>query len=701
MPAQLVAEFDIWREGYDGAVVSILVAGTSTLATIFADEGLTMALPNPQTLDSRTDVNNSSYGRFHQPVYTEQPYYLSIDIGDDTGIKRPGIPSLDGQDASNALVTVAGSAETQTLAAIVARTVFAENYGDIQVGGSVGSAATNTTTITAAIGALGASGIVVLPAGLIRCNAFSLPAGVVLQGQGESATTIQIISAAIAITLTGDEAGFRDMTIDGNALTPGSVGVYAVNRTAPLFENFTIQSFDIGLTFKGCSNPQFRNFSLNDCNTGAQLHGDTDAGGTHAGGPFLGGQWMGGIVSECSTVGIELKYIDAIMAHLAIENVLFDSNVGTAVLSKGAQFNLFNNCRWTNNGLNLDISDDVTVLTPATQYQNKGMGIVCRGGLMSAGSVKVTGNAYDVVFDLMKLLGVTFNLVATLLNNVILKDCFEDSGTVITGSASQLVRQFGEEEFEVQGITTGNVATRAWGITLDDNEAVYFEVKAIGVQRNGVNQANFHAVIGGNRAPGILNYNNQTANFTLGDILTGTNSGATARIVSDSDGGTFGALSLGNIQGTFSNGEIITGSTTGSANAVGTVTDGTHRIDYGMITYGTETSPFTVGNTVTGHASGATAVILAINDSSPTGTLTLGNIVGTFNNAELITDSGTGSATTTSVVTGSLEFLRTPFKTDASWTISFTASPGEIAVLVQGNVSQTIDWTVHIKLVTS
>lgn len=57
-----------------------------------------------------------------------------------------------------------------------------------------------------------------------------------------------------------------------------------------------------------------------------------------------------------------------------------------------------------------------------------------------------------------------------------------------------------------------------------------------------------------------------------------------------------------------------------------------------------QTSNFTVGLVVTGATSGATAVILEQVDGGATGTLTLGDIVGVFENNEVITDSSTGSA---------------------------------------------------------
>ena len=38
---QRISEFDTWKPGYGGAVVSVYVAGTSTLASIYTDENLT------------------------------------------------------------------------------------------------------------------------------------------------------------------------------------------------------------------------------------------------------------------------------------------------------------------------------------------------------------------------------------------------------------------------------------------------------------------------------------------------------------------------------------------------------------------------------------------------------------------------------------------------------------------------------------
>lgn len=69
------------------------------------------------------------------------------------------------------------------------------------------------------------------------------------------------------------------------------------------------------------------------------------------------------------------------------------------------------------------------------------------------------------------------------------------------------------------------------------------------------------------------------------------------------------------------------------------------------LNYDAQAVNFTVGAKLTGGTSLATAIILQDADAGVTGTLTLGNIVGTFQDNELITDSAGGSATANGVVT--------------------------------------------------
>lgn len=63
----------------------------------------------------------------------------------------------------------------------------------------------------------------------------------------------------------------------------------------------------------------------------------------------------------------------------------------------------------------------------------------------------------------------------------------------------------------------------------------------------------------------LLAYDAQTANFKVGDTLTGGTSGATGTIVGVVDGGTTGTIYLGPVTGTFQDNETITDAHTGSA----------------------------------------------------------------------------------------------------------------------------------------
>lgn len=69
-----------------------------------------------------------------------------------------------------------------------------------------------------------------------------------------------------------------------------------------------------------------------------------------------------------------------------------------------------------------------------------------------------------------------------------------------------------------------------------------------------------------------LAFSGQTVNFTVGEIITGGTSGATARVLEVVDAGATGTLTLGEVTGTFANLEALTGSLGGNGNVVGTLT---------------------------------------------------------------------------------------------------------------------------------
>jgi hypothetical protein len=96
------------------------------------------------------------------------------------------------------------------------------------------------------------------------------------------------------------------------------------------------------------------------------------------------------------------------------------------------------------------------------------------------------------------------------------------------------------------GQVTGNAARGAWYY----NNYIYITT-ATDVSRIG--------------PLNTLPYDNQSANFTVGLVVTGATSGATGMIVSQVDAGTTGTLTLQQISGIFVDNETITDTSTGSA----------------------------------------------------------------------------------------------------------------------------------------
>ena len=149
-----------------------------------------------------------------------------------------------------------------------------------------------------------------------------------------------------------------------------------------------------------------------------------------------------------------------------------------------------------------------------------------------------------------------------------------------------------------------------------------------------------------------LLYDGQTSNFTVGKILTGQTSGATAEIIANTDSGTTGYLTLGNVTGTFDNDETIKDDNTTQGVAVvnGTIGDT-------ILNFDAETAGFTtLGQIITGQTTFARRALTGVQDDGATGTLLLqvsdtANVdhFKTYNDNETITGASNGSATSNGV----------------------------------------------------
>jgi hypothetical protein len=567
-----IQDFDIWQPGYGGALVSVLQANTSSLAQIYRDEACTVAASNPVTLDRR-DVDGISYGKWPWDggLYATGPVELSIDSADRTGIIRPPLTSLSGVDASGALVTATGGSVAHSLAGIVARVFYATNYGALAAGDA--AAASNNATLIAALGAAAGAGggIVLVPAGTYKFTALQIAGGVILQGQGRGVTILQSQTADRCVTLAGDRAGLREITIDGVNNTVGSTGVYGLASRETILHDVDIKRFQTGVHFKGCRRLSARDFYLTNNVNGGKFHGDSDAGDGGDGDGFLYNEWQGGAVTLHSGVGLDFSYEDMECWHNVLRDIGFEDNTGTAIRINGARWLRAEGCWFTGNTVNLDILDDTDASTAARQ-KNTVEGIQFVAGEMDSGEVNLRDTLLDVSLVSMRFSEVDFSLTSPK-NGVLLRDCSEIDVTV-SGTASYLRRWYKNDHGATTGITTDATVTKAWARTLEPGEVVYLVARVIGNQRNGTGVGAYLVAVTAKRAGSTLAYDAQTANFTVGDVLTGQTSGATARIIGDSDGGTTGTLTLRDIQGEFQDNEIITGAAGGSANANGALVAG-------------------------------------------------------------------------------------------------------------------------------
>lgn len=553
-----IADFDVWRSGAGGDIVRVKDAGTDLDADIWYDSAATLAAPNPITLVSDAEGN----GKFARPVYVFAPYYLVINDINSTGITVPPLTAMAGEDASDVTVKQGAENPAVPLKHIVGRVVYATDYGVIG-----NDAAVNTATITACIGeAASRGGLAVLPAGTIIFNTLSLPADVILKGQGEGVTILQSQVGDRVATITGNNAGLESLTLDGVSVIPNSTGIYAKAKSDLRFKDIMVKRFASGIHFHGATKPKFGNVSLDGCTTGAKLHGDTDQPGDGNGSAITQLEWRGGKVQFCVTTGIDLTYVDAVAEHCIFDGISFIENAGDVVHLKGARFQQFLNCSWNGStGNNVKIEDD----DDDSKTNNRIRTIRFGNGKMSEGTLSFDGECRDVVFDSIDFRGVTFDM--SLPERVVtLKDCVEDADVVITGDSVKIARLTSRQGGSA-GITSDAVATEAWAMPLDHGQVAYVEGVVLAKQQNGTNIASYHISASFLRAAAQLGFDGQTADFTLGEIITGETSGATGRLVAQTDSGGSGTLNLIDIRGEFVNNETLSDAQGGEALANGTL----------------------------------------------------------------------------------------------------------------------------------
>lgn len=561
--------FDIWQPGYAGASVAIYNAGTLTLASVFTDQALTVPAGNPQTLQSMWS-GGRNYGKFAVPLYVGVQYEMSINGAGRTGVMGIPLTTLDDEDASSATVQAANGTVDHALYDIVARTIDVMDHGVfLETSNPGASAATNNATIVAAIGAASAlgGGIVRTPAGTYAYTAFSIPTNVLVQGQGRLVTTLQSQTADKTITYSGDRAGLAAMTVDGVILGAGSVGVYGKAKNETRFRDVLIKNFETCLSAQGGRRSNWRDLYIDNGVTGAKLKGDLATSGGSDGDEFDYNHWIGGKVSNCTTAGVDLGYVDKKCYHNCIQNVGFETNTGTALKITGARWTSLPGCWWTGNTTDLAIADGTD---PAQFAENTVVGVSIEDFLIS-GAMTFTGKCQDVVFSRGEFSAGTYTLT-TVGNSIVTIDAIEGEDVSVEGNDSTQWMRFRRTLGDFpnsSGVTTAATSTEAWSYDLAPGERVFLEAKVVGNGRNVNDYAVYNIAQGVHRPGSTLAYDNQTVNFTPGATLTGSTSGASALIIADSDSGATGTLTLREIIGEFVDDETITDDQGGAALANG------------------------------------------------------------------------------------------------------------------------------------
>lgn len=570
--AQLVFQFDLWQEGYAGAVVSVFKEGTTEFADLFSDLNLSQPLLNPQVLLSQT-INGRTFGRFSNHIYTADSYYLGINGNQTSGVEAAPLRSLDGENATEAFVTSIRGGIQRTAGERAGYSINVLDFGNfLQVDGS---SAENTTTLTAAIGAAASlnGSRVMLPAGRYRVNAFNLAAEVTLAGQGRNATILQSGSVGAICTVTGDNAGLEDLTLDGLNLQPTSVGVFALARANLHLCNVMIKRFDTGLKCVGGVDHQYSNLFADNCNTNVLLRGDSDASSTALGSSFTDLIWNGGAITTSLQYGLRISYVDLPIQGLTIRDLDITDNAGTSALSiEGAKSLIIEDTVFLRNTLRHLLTSDVVPFggVPIT-VEN----LELRSCEFTDSEIKLGGSCKDTVFDRPILAGALSINANGPLYPIMFRDAIEASTVTQTGNTDHIMRWASTN----QGIYRGQTTPTATNVVvykrvLNPGEIVHFDVMATAVQTNLALQGSIKKTGAAYLPAAALNFVNQTVSFLTGNTITAAPSGASAMIQTQTDAGPSGTLNLIRIDGVFANNDVLTSPGGGNGVAQGSITLG-------------------------------------------------------------------------------------------------------------------------------
>ncbi len=414
-------------------------------------------------------------------------------------------------------------------------------------------------------------GDVLLPAGTFTITTVTVPGAVRLRGQGSLTTVLQSQVADKVVTFSGDRAGLAGLTLDGVNLVSGSTGLYAKAIDQTRLQDVRVRRFDVGLHAQGGRQALWVDLVISNCNTNGKLHGDLDASGDSGGDSFVDNLWIGGLCEQALTTGIDLSYVDRPVWRNTIQKVGFEDNTGIAMNVNGARWTAMPGCWFSGNTTNLAVDDDDDTDAAA---ENTVIGLHVSDAEVSGGTMSFAGTCQDAVFDRVNLSDVDVTLTLPK-NNIVLRDCIEDADVTIAGDGTKWTRRrtMYDDPPASAGTTADATATKAWSVAIDPGQVGLIRAAVTANQTDGEGYGVYHICRHIRRPGAELGYDAQTANFTVGAVLTGATSGATAIIVADSDSGVSGTLTVRDIVGEFENNEIITDDSGGSAAANGTLSE--------------------------------------------------------------------------------------------------------------------------------